>query len=168
QREVELQLGWLRGQLINPVDYVPLPEALDESDLRAVAIHLLQTADEESIHAAVNFSIASCKGLAGIEAIVSRATYFAKLAGRSAVARNDIRAAIKAVIPAENALRTALGDNPLDVRVSTGGAPPAESGSTAAAHGDERPGSNRILQPTPPETSNRERGENAGIVSAIA
>jgi hypothetical protein len=114
QKAVERKTCWTSEQFVGRIKhYQKLPEALSDDDLFAVAKSLLPEGCKESLQTLVLYAKGSVKYLAGIDAVVSRARYQARKDGRSKVVFRDIKQAIKeSVIPSDNALATALQEEP--------------------------------------------------------
>jgi hypothetical protein len=114
QKVVEARTNWTSEQFIGRIGhYQKLPDSLAEEDLSKVASALLPEGDETSLEILVRYAQSSAKYLAGIEAVVRRAHYLAKRAGRDKATRSDIKQAIQeSVIPSDSALAQSLADPP--------------------------------------------------------
>lgn len=89
--------------------YEALPDSLSKEDLAAVAKSLLPEGSNATINGLVRYAQSSAKYLAGICAVVTRARYLAKRAGRTSVQAGDARKAVKeGVIPSDKALAAAV------------------------------------------------------------
>ena len=109
---VERNTFWAAGQLDGRISrYVPLPEELEEADLRAIARMHLPSGDDKSINALVLYAMASKKRLRGIEHGVKAARHVARRAGRDQVTFADIKQSMKEnVMPSDSALNAALSN----------------------------------------------------------
>jgi len=107
---VERNTFWAAGQLDGRISrYIPLPEELEESDLRAISRMHLPDGDEKSISTLVQYALASKKRLRGIEHLVKSARHVARWAGRDKVTFADIKQAMKDnLMPSDSALNTAF------------------------------------------------------------
>lgn len=110
QRALEARTRWTSEQFIGRIGhYQKLPDSLAPADLAKVATALLPEGDEKSIEALVLYAQGSAKYLAGIESVVCRARYLARMQNRVEVIFNDVKNAIKeSVIPSDSALAFAL------------------------------------------------------------
>ena len=110
QKEIESRSCWTSEQFTGRLGHVAqLPSVLTKADLESVARALVPTGGEQTIVRLVAYAEASAKYLAGIETVVSRATYLAKKEGRDVVQSSDVRRAIlESVIPSDTALAAAL------------------------------------------------------------
>lgn len=111
QKAIEKKTGWASEQFIGRIGHWErLPDRLSESDLEAVARHLLPTGDSKCISALVAYSQGSSKYLAGIESAARRAKYLASRSRRDRVTFADVKDAIQgSVIPSDTALAKAFG-----------------------------------------------------------
>jgi hypothetical protein len=112
QKRVEQKTAWTAEQFVGRIGcYKALPDSLSKRDLAAVARFQLPEGDDETIALLTKYAAGSSKYLAGIEAVVTRARFFSRRAGRDNVTASDIvRALEESVIPSNNALSTALAD----------------------------------------------------------
>lgn len=110
QNAIEQKTGWAAEQFIGRIGHWErLPDRLSESDLEAVARHLLPNGDKRSIEALVAYAQGSAKYLAGIETAARRARYLAHESGRDQVTFPDVKEAIQGgVIPSDTALAKAF------------------------------------------------------------
>jgi hypothetical protein len=98
--------GWNAAQLLGRTfEYCTLANDLSVEDLKAVAKVHLPEADNDVLRALAAYARTSAKYLAAIEAIVARARFNAKRAGRAKTTADDVRQAMKmGVIPADSNL----------------------------------------------------------------
>lgn len=110
QKAIEHATCWTSEQFTGRIGhYEKLPDTLTDADLRAVAGALLPDGDERTILALTTYAQSSAKYLAGIDAIVCRARFIARHAGREKILFADVRTAIKeSAIPSDAELAKAL------------------------------------------------------------
>lgn len=140
QNSIEQKTGWAAEQFIGRIGHWErLPDRLTESDLEAVARHLLPNGDKLSIETLVAYAQGSAKYMAGIETAARRARYLAHEAGRDQVIFSDVKEAIQGgVIPSDTALAKAFGVEPKNRRnraVSITPVIPPEKGFSIPVHG---------------------------------
>ena len=113
QKAVERKTGWASEQFIGRIThYERLPEGLAEAELKEIAQSLLPgVKDTRCAEALACYAQSSKRYVAGIEAAVKRARYYARKSGRETVNFKDIAEALKcSVIPSDTALHNALMD----------------------------------------------------------
>ncbi len=97
---LEKRVGWNAAQIRGRVKlHTRLPGSLSEGDLKAIAKHLMPEADKLSIRFLLGFALASDDYVAGIERIVCRSRFFALRQGDKKASTEDVKKAIKEVMP---------------------------------------------------------------------
>lgn len=111
QKVIEKGTHWTSEQFIGRIiHFEQLPATLSAADLRAVAKVIFPEGQKEAIDGLVAYARNSAKYLAGVEAVVKRARFVARRAGRAQATTVDIRNAMRdSVVPSDSALAQALG-----------------------------------------------------------
>lgn len=129
QKAIEAKTRWTSEQFIGRIGhYQKLPDALNDSDIAAIAQLALPEADADSVELLVTYAKGSARYIAAIEALVCRARFMAGKEGRTEIGADDLRKTIKtSVIPSDNALAQALLPAPVKGRSRATPAPAVQS-----------------------------------------
>lgn len=146
QKAVE-RTGWNSAQLTGRLShYELLPPQLELEDMQAVAESLLPGTAKEDLKRMAVYACGSSRGLAALEGISKRAEWLAERDGRKTPTKEDIRAAMREVIPSDTKLKLALADK----RAGAPDMPAADAGAIA-------PRAPIMPAPTPEHEASRNR-----------
>ena len=110
QKEIETRTCWTSEQFTGRIGhYQKLPDTLSAADLQSVASALVPGLDVRAVELLVLYAQSSAKYLAGIKAVVDRASFNARKDGREKIQLADVKRAIKeSVIPSDSAFSAAM------------------------------------------------------------